>query len=156
MTKLLDTYVSDSQPIHIRILDDMIKLVLGGVGTKEGVGITDYKMVVIDTDGSITKNDTLKSAFDGAARFPEHWSVHTHRLKDIVQSTAFAEAVAAQRPTSEICLKCTDLNICGGGMPLHRWRDDNEYSNPSIYCADQKLLIQKIRHTISSSILSGS
>ncbi len=30
-------------------------------------------------------------------------------------------------------------------MTLHRWRDDNGYDNPSVYCADQKLLIGSIR-----------
>ena len=65
MARLFEAYVADATPIRIRLLDDMVKLVLGGTGTKEGVGLNDYRMLVIDTDGSITKNDTLKSSFDG-------------------------------------------------------------------------------------------
>ena len=154
MTRLLEIYVSDLNPIRIRILDDMIKLVLGGAGTKEGVGITDYGMLVIDTDGSITKNDTLKSSYDGADRFAETWSVHTHRLSDIVYSSVFAEAVAMQRPSSDICLGCSEVGVCGGGMTLHRWSDANGYSNPSVYCADQMLVIKKIRGLVSRLIPS--
>jgi uncharacterized protein len=30
-------------------------------------------------------------------------------------------------------------------MTLHRWNSDNGYDNPSVYCADQKLLIGRIR-----------
>ncbi len=69
LAKLLDIYLADRQPIRIRFLDDLIKLVLGGSGTKDGVGLTNYGVLIIDTDGSITKNDTLKSSFDGADRF---------------------------------------------------------------------------------------
>ena len=75
MAGLFEAYVTDDQPIQIRILDDMVKLVLGGSGTKEGIGLTDYGVLVIDSDGSITKNDTLKSSFDGADRFDAPWSV---------------------------------------------------------------------------------
>jgi uncharacterized protein len=150
MAALLDVYMADSEPIRIRILDDIIKLVLGGLGSKDGVGITDYGVIVIDTDGSVTKNDTLKSSFDGADRFPEPWSIHTHNLNDIVRSTDFAEYQAMQRPSSPICLTCPELRVCGGGMTLQRWRDSNGYDNPSVYCEDQKLLIGHIRATVAS------
>ena len=65
MARLFEAYVLDATPVQIRILDDLVRLVLGGTGTKEGVGLTDYRMLVIDTDGSITKTDILKSSFDG-------------------------------------------------------------------------------------------
>jgi uncharacterized protein len=143
--RLLDVYLADPKPIRIRILDDLIKLMLGGSGTKDGVGLTDYGVLIIDTDGSITKNDTLKSSFDGADRFEQKWSVHTHDLIDVLNSKEFAAYHRMQRPNSDICLSCPYLHICGGGMTLHRWRDDNGYDNPSVYCADQTLLINHIR-----------
>lgn len=145
---LLDAYLADSNPIKIRILDDLIKLLLGGKGTKDGVGLTNYGVLIIDTDGTITKNDTLKSSFDGADRFSSNWSVHTDDLAQILSSEEFAGYHASQRPSSKICHACPELNICGGGMALHRWRDDNGYDNPSVYCADQKYLINHIRRRL--------
>ena len=153
MAALLGIYLADDTPIPIRILDDMIKIVLGGVGSKDGVGLTNYGVLIVDTDGSVTKNDTLKSSFDGADRFCEPWSVHTHNLGDVVRSAEFAEYHAMQRPTNPTCLACPELSICGGGMTLQRWRDDNGYDNPSVYCEDQKLLIRHIRERVAS--LSG-
>ena len=142
--RLLDVYLADQSPIRIRILDDIIKLMLGGSGTKDGVGLTNYGVLIIDTDGTITKNDTLKSSFDGADRFSQKWSVHTHELADVLNSNEFAEYQAMQRPSSKVCLACPELRVCGGGMTLHRWRDDNGYDNPSVYCDDQKLLLSRI------------
>ena len=152
MAQLFESYVADEQPIRIRILDDMVRLVLGGCGTKEGVGVTNYGVLVIDADGTITKNDTLKSSFDGADRFDTPWSVHTHRLREILQTTEFAESLAIQRPSSPTCQDCSDLLVCGGGMTLHRWSDDNGYDNPSVYCADQKLLIGRIRKVVDAFV----
>jgi uncharacterized protein len=149
--ELLDIYLADQTPIRIRILDDMIKLMLGGKGTKDGVGLTDYGVMIIDTDGSITKNDTLKSSFDGADRFEENWSIHTHDLAGVLDSPEFAEYHRMQRPSSKTCLSCPELRVCGGGMTLHRWRDDNGYDNPSVYCADQTLLINHIRSYLPNS-----
>jgi uncharacterized protein len=155
MARLFETYVSDVNPIKIRILDDMVKLVLGGSGSKDGIGLTDYGLLVIDTDGSITKNDTLKSSFDGADRFASPWSVHTHQLRQILQLPDFSESLAIQRPSNPTCLNCPELSVCGGGMTLHRWSDDNGYDNASVYCADQKLLIGQVRYAINA-FLSGT
>ncbi len=145
LASLLDIYLADQTPIKIRILDDIIRLALGGIGVKEGVGITDFGIAVIDTDGTVTKNDTLKSSHKGADRFLENWNVHTHRLVDIFSSNEFANAHKLQRPTSLICQTCPELQICGGGMPLHRWKTETEYANPSVYCNDQLHLINKVK-----------
>lgn len=149
---LLDIYLSDRSPPRVRVLDDLVKLTLGGFGVKEGVGLTSYGIVVIDTDGTITKNDTLKSAYDGADRFVEEWSVHTHRLATVVNSLEYRRFHELQRPTSSICRSCPELRVCGGGMPLHRWSDSYGYDNPSVYCADQKLLISRIRSRLRAAI----
>lgn len=150
LIRLLDLYLADPAPIRIRVLDDMVKLVLGGSGTKEGVGASDFGIVIIDTDGSVTKNDTLKSTFKGADRFQQQWSIHTHRLTDIANSSEFATYHALQRPTAPSCLSCSELAICGGGMPVNRWRDENGYENPSIYCADQLVLISHMRDKLTA------
>ncbi|MEK6334274.1 MAG: cyclophane-forming radical SAM/SPASM peptide maturase YhhB [Acidobacteriota bacterium] len=150
LTRLVDIYLFDQDPLPIRFIDDLIKLTLGGKGTKDGAGLTDFGILVIDTDGSITKNDTLKSSFHGADRFARGWSVHGNSLKDILSSVEFAESHALQRPTSKICLSCPELQVCGGGMTLHRWRNTNEYDNTSVYCADQLLVIGEIRRQVAS------
>jgi len=150
LAKLLDIYLADPAPIPIRVLDDLMKLILGGSGTKEGIGATDFGIVIIDTDGSIRKNDTLKSAFRGADCFEPQWSVYTHHLTDIANSSEFATYYAMQRPTASACLACPELGVCGGGTQVHRWRDNNGYDNPSVYCADQLLLIEQMRTRIAT------
>ena len=143
LSKLLDIYLADKQPVKIRFLDDILRIALGGNGVKEGLGDSFYGIAIIETDGSLTKNDTLKSNFDGADKFDKKWTVKTDRLSDVFNTSDFKEYYKLQQPSSEQCKSCEYLKICGGGMPLHRWRRENAYDNPSVYCNDQQLLIGK-------------
>jgi uncharacterized protein len=145
MCHLLDAYLTDSAPPRVRLLDDMLKLILGGTGLKEGVGLTDYGILIIETDGTINKNDTLKSAFRNADKFDRPWSVLRERIIDVVASPAFGVYHEAQRPTSEICKACPVLKVCGGGMLTHRWSEVGAFHNPSVFCEDQKLLIRRMQ-----------
>lgn len=151
LIEVLDEYLADPQPPRIRFLDDLIKLCLGGRSRKEGSGRECFGIAIIDTDGTINKNDTLKSTFAGADRFSERWSVHTHPLADVFASEEFRAYAQIQRPTSYACQSCPDLAVCGGGMPLHRWRKGSGLDNPSVYCSDQRRLIETIRQRLRSA-----
>ena len=149
---LFDVYMSDPDPAPIRVLDDLVKLLLGGSASKEGMGQDLNSILIIDTDGAVTKNDTLKSTFDGGDRFDEPWSVHSHALQDIVRTAAFRDYVEMQHPTNQQCLQCPELSVCGGGMPLYRWSDDRGFDNPSVYCTDHLYLISHVRRYLNAHL----
>jgi uncharacterized protein len=151
MTVILDRYVSDPSPFRIRMLDDMMKLLLGGRGVKEGVGLTDYGILVIDTDGAIKKNDTLKSSPLGD-QFGQSWMIGSTPLAEIAASAEFEAYHVAQRPSARECLTCDLLQVCGGGMVTHRFKEGVGYDNPTIFCADQKLLIDHMRRILAASL----
>lgn len=150
MASLLDIYLSDPDPPRVRILDDMLRVLLGGEAQKEGVGATDYGILVIDTDGRVNKNDTLKVAYAAADRFDRtSWSILSDSLLDIVQSPAYADYYRQQRPTASACRACAELDVCGGGMVAHRWSDARGFDNPSVFCADQLLVIGRMREWVA-------
>ena len=130
------------------MLDDMMRLELGGVGVKEGVGLTDYGILVIETDGAIKKNDTLKSSSPGDG-FGASWNVHSHSLAEVAASGEFRDYHLAQRPSSSTCLRCPLLRTCGGGMVTHRYAEGRGYNNTTIFCSDQTMLIQRMRHHLA-------
>ncbi len=149
MVRLLEIYLNDSNPLPIRILDDMLKVILGGVMSQEGAGLTNFGLLVIDTDGTIMKNDTLKSSFNGADKFQQSVNVKDGNLLPFLSSDEFRQYHNDQKPTSEKCNDCPSLSVCGGGMKLHRWNDTNSFNNPSIYCADQLYLIKNMRRAVA-------
>lgn len=143
MCRILDRYVADPAPFRSRLIDDMMRLLLGGVGVKEGVGLTDYGIVVIDTDGAVKKNDTLKSSPLGDG-FDATWALGRNALADIAASPEFRAYHLAQRPSSPTCQACPQMNVCGGGMVTHRFKEGSGYDSPTVFCADQKLLIARM------------
>lgn len=150
MTALLNIYLSDNDPLPIRIIDDMMKVLLGGFSSKEGMGVTDFGIIIIDTDGTIMKNDTLKSSYNGADSFDNPINIKDRNLLDFLASSAFAEYRSMQRPKNQNCLNCPNLNLCGGGMILHRWSTVNGFENPSIYCSDQIYFIGNMKKTLNT------
>ncbi|MEH2563813.1 hypothetical protein [Bradyrhizobium sp. AZCC 2289] len=149
MVRLVDYYLDDQSPTPIRFLDDIIRLLIGGAARKEGVGVSDYGILVFETDGTIAKNDTLKSASPFADRFEVSRSVFDCSLTSFVCSNEFSEYHQSQRPTSSICRTCRYLEVCGGGMPPHRYSRANGIDNPTIFCADQKCLIEHLMQYLS-------
>lgn len=147
MVELLDLYLVDREPFRIRLLDDLIRLALGGTAVKEGVGLTDYGILVIDTDGTVRKNDTLKSS-PGGDGFETWWNVGRDKLRDVALSPEFQAYHAAQRPSAPVCLACPELRTCGGGMVTHRFKAGSGYGNPTIFCSDQRHLLGAIRDRI--------
>jgi uncharacterized protein len=145
MVAILDHYIADPSPPRIRVLDDLMRLILGGSGRKEGVGLNDYGILVVDTDGKIMRNDTLKVAYAGADHFESERSIIDGDLLELVSTPAFQGYFNLQVPSSPICQSCPELQICGGGMPAHRWSADRGYSNPTIFCSDQLVLISEAR-----------
>jgi uncharacterized protein len=151
MTRLLVRYLTDPSPPRIRVLDDLMRLILGGDGRKEGVGLTDYGILVIDTDGAITKNDTLKVAHNKADRFEAPASILDGDLLATLGRLEVETYHGLQRPTAEACRACPELAVCGGGMPAHRWSKSRGYGNPTVFCADQKLLISHMRRYLAAA-----
>jgi uncharacterized protein len=148
LSGLMAVYLADPAPPRVRILDDMLRLLFGGISYKEGVGETDYGILVVEPDGRITKNDTLKVAHASADRFERPWSILHDELPTVLASASFEEYWRQQRPTSSLCKRCPDLAICGGGMVAHRWSSKRGFDNPTIFCADQRLLIANMRNAI--------
>ena len=150
MVGLLQHYLADPSPPRVRLLDDLMRLVLGGRGHKEGVGAAEYGILVIDTDGTITRNDTLKVAFGGADRFQIQPNILAGDLILRLSDPEFETYFELQTPSSPICGSCPELGVCGGGMPAHRWSAKGGYANPTVFCSDQRLLIAEIRSRLAS------
>lgn len=143
--KLIELYLLDDEPNEIPFIDELIKLSLGQPNKKEGIGERLFGILIIETDGEIRKNDTLRSSFDGADFFNKRPNIENVSLLDILESKEFKDTAKMQTNLAKECKKCDIVEICGGGMPLYRWSDKNKYDNPSVYCSDHKLYINKIK-----------
>ena len=149
MARLLDHYLTDMRPIPVRVLDEMLKLLMARSGRFGDRKEAEDAILIVETDGTLSKNDTLKGAYEGADRFNKTWSVHYDSLVEVLCSREFEEYCIAQPPSSKACLVCPDFGPCGGGTPAHRWAADNGFDNPSVFCADQRHLVAAMRRRLA-------
>ena len=146
LISLLDLYLTDPSPVPIRLVDDTLKLCLGGTSRKEGTGKDQHGILIIETDGEIRKNDTLRASFEGADQFAHRWNVTATPLSRVLSSQEYVAYTGMQVPTCSLCTNCDLLAVCGGGMPLYRWSAVRGYDNPSVYCHDHAAFI---RHAVT-------
>ena len=145
--------MEDSNPVPIKILDDILKIYLGGSPIKEGKGNNEFGILIIESDGEIRKNDTLRASFEGVDFFKGRPSVHNTSLMDVVESEEYIIYTKSSSPLSAECQLCEYKDVCGGGMPLYRWSKTKGFDNPSIYCADHKIVISTVKKFLQRSKL---
>lgn len=101
--------------------------------------------LVIECDGSIEADDTLKTTYDGAAVLG--CDVFHHSIVDVLDVARFQDLTAADKPCSA-CQGCAHFHACRSGHLTHRYAAQNGFDNPSIYCAQNKQVIDHIGTTL--------
>jgi uncharacterized protein len=149
---VFDRWHGESGPIRVRLFEDIITLLLGGSGSSEQVGLSPSAVIVVESDGTIEQVDSLKSAYPGAC------ATGLHIERDELDATSDDPGVVARQiggaALSAQCLACPIHKVCGAGHYVHRYRPDAGFHNPSVYCADMKVLIGHIRHRMEAEISS--
>ena len=138
--------------IHVRLFEEIMHLLLGGASDSEVVGMAPARMVVIETDGSIAQEDTLRAAFDGAPATGLH--VARHSLDTALGLPEIAARQIGERGLASECRACAIHRVCGGGLYSHRYREGTGFANPSVYCPDLMALIGHIRDRMAADIQS--
>jgi uncharacterized protein len=137
----------------IRLFEEIMQLLLGGASGSEIVGLMPAQMVVIETDGSIEQEDTLKIAYPGATATDLHVDRDpldsALRLPQIVARQIGVQALSAQ------CRICPVRSVCGGGLYSHRYNEGTGFLNPSVYCPDLLALIVHIRDRMREDLTAG-
>lgn len=127
----------------IRLFEEIMQLLLGGASRSEIVGLAPARMVVIETNGSIEQEDTLKAAYAGAA------ATRLHVDRDDLDAALLLPQIAARqigaRALAAQCRACPVRSACGGGLYSHRYDAGTGFLNPSVYCPDLFALITYIR-----------
>jgi uncharacterized protein len=143
-------YSAPRQETRIRLFSELIQLVLGQPGAVEGLGLMPSTVVVVDTDGSIKQLDSLSSAYPGAADTGLH--VTSSSFDDALDHPTTVARQIGAAALSQQCRDCQVVDICGGGLYPHRYRREEGFRNPSVYCADLSKLITYVRDRILADV----
>jgi uncharacterized protein len=146
-------YSARSRETRIRLFEEIIHLLLGGLSETEAVGLTPSSLVVVETDGSIEQTDALKSAYEGAA------DTGLHIVRDSFDAALLHPYIAARQiglsALSEQCQSCSIKAVCGAGLYPHRYKQGRGFRNPSVYCPDLYVLIRHITMRVMHDLRSA-
>ena len=143
-------YSAPRQETRIRLFSELIQLILGHPGEVEGLGLLPSTLIVIDTDGSIKQLDSLSSTYPGAADIG--LDVMSGSFDDALDHpTTVARQIGIDALSPE-CQACPVVEICGGGLYPHRFRDGDGFRHPSVYCQDLLRLITHVRDRVMADL----
>jgi len=134
-----DRWRGDRGRVPVRIFESIIRTARGGTSLTESLGLEASDVVVIETDGTIEQADSIKVAYDGAPA--TGYDIFRHELSEAAAHPAIRARQLGLAGLSPVCRECPVVTSCGGGLYAHRYRADNGFDNPSVYCADLKKII---------------
>jgi uncharacterized protein len=143
-------YTAPRQETRIRFFSELIQLILGSPGEVEGLGLLPSTLIVVDTDGSVKQLDSLSSAYPGAADTGlDVMSDGFDNALDHPTTVARQIGIDALSPD---CRDCPVVEICGGGLYPHRFREGEGFRHPSVYCEDLLKLINHVRDRVLADL----
>ena len=140
-----DYWLENHPELSIRRFEEILEHSFGGTGSTEYFGVEAANLITVATDGAYEAVDQIKSAFDGAEYLG--LDVYNHPLDEVLAQPAIQARMTGVDALSDTCRDCVHMLSCGGGYYPHRYSYEAQFKNPTIYCADYKVLF---RHIINS------
>lgn len=135
-------WLADDRPMPIRVFDSLLTAWRGYPSGSEAAGLDPVDLLVIETDGSWEQADSLKTTFHNAPA--TGLDVFSHSVDE---AAAHPGVAARQTGIEALCMTCREcplVRACGGGLYAHRYKSQNGFNNPSVYCEDLKILIPQV------------
>lgn len=139
-------YDAPRRETEVRLFDSLVALVLGGRGASEAVGPDLPDVVTIQTDGSLSAHDALLTTAPGMA------ATGLTVFANTLDEAAAHPRVRTGSSLGATCRACPVVRLCGGGLPAHRFRGGDDFTGPSVYCADLFRLVSHVEARVRADV----
>lgn len=144
LCEVFNAWVEDDDPsVRVRFLSSVMMSLLGRNSGFLNFGAVkpDTAAVTISSDGDLSPDDTLRSTHRNIIHRNAH--IDTVTLPQFLEDSIFQELAAAKTDLPKTCQECIYKKICVGGEPINRYKKENGFDNPSIYCEGLKKIYEK-------------
>lgn len=138
LIQLFNIWISDTEKYNIPMFSGLVNSILGASESKSN----ESTVLVIESNGEIEAVDSLKACGHGFTK--SGMNIKSHNFTDIINSPL--GKLYFEDSTTKLaakCMVCPVKSICKGGRLVHRFKKENGFNNPSVYCYD---LIKIIAH----------
>ena len=152
LIELFDVWFSDRDSLkpQISLFNQMLNLILGGDESYESFGGSNDIYFIIETNGDIEPQDSLKACGDGFTK--TNFNVRTHTLSESFKQPLIKFCIESQQNIAEQCKNCPVVEICRGGYITHRFSEKHGFDNPSIYCRDLEKLVTYVSRRVDGAL----
>ena len=150
LVAIFDRWYHSAGDVGIRIFTEIIHCLLGGHSAVDGIGHDPVAYVVVDADGGIDVGDTINASLEGAAH--SGLNVSTHAFDQVHAVPGVRARTAELASLCDTCDSCPVRDVCGGGLPAHRYLAGQGFAHPSVYCPDLFALITHIGRCVSEDL----
>lgn len=150
LIEAFDLWYEKFPETNVRFFVNIILTILGKNSSTDSYGVGVNEILVIETDGSIEAVDVLKVCGDGFTK--NDLNIRKNEIDEAFTSELILSYVYSNENLPKKCEKCTLNEICSGGYLPHRYSNDNNFDNPTIYCHDFAKLITHIQNKIFSEL----
>jgi uncharacterized protein len=144
---------AQGRPVPVRTFDSIHRTLRGLGSLSESFGLEPADLVVIDTDGTLEQADSLKTAFDNAAA--TGFNVFDDSFDTAARHPGMQDRQHGLDDLCPQCRSCPVVTSCGGGLYAHRYREDNGFRNPSVYCPDLLAFIGEVAKRQDAAVDPG-
>ncbi|WP_299222473.1 radical SAM protein [uncultured Aquimarina sp.] len=140
---LFDIWIQDPDRYKIPMFMGLMNRLLG---VTENIN-NESAVLVIETNGEIEAIDSLKACGHGFTK--SGMNVLSHDFSDIRNSPL--GKLYFEDSSTKLCVKCLECpirDVCQGGRLVHRFKKENGFNNPSVYCKDLIKFIAHIQNTL--------
>ena len=135
---------------HIPFFQQLINLILGFGTASSMFGRLANPFLVIETNGSIEAEDSLKVCQSGLTH--EGYHLRTHSLDQALSAPLIAACTNSHPTLPDGCLPCPIRDVCGGGFIVHRYHPSSGFNNPSVYCHNLLKLITHLQNRLLATL----
>jgi uncharacterized protein len=135
---------------QIILFNQILNLILGGGGEYEFFGGSENLFLIIETNGDIEPQDSLKACGEGFTK--THINIKTHTLEDSFEQPLIKNCIESQQKLCGQCKNCSVVKVCRGGFITHRYSKNKGFNNPSIYCKDLEKLLTYISERVETIV----
>lgn len=145
-----DAWIAEDNPqVSVRMFREMIRLIYGGQSGTEAIGNPTINYIVVDTDGNIQGNDSLRICEPKMC--DTGLNVLTDGFLDLPDAAPLLyRAMIERMDLCDTCGKCPEKLVCSGGNMPHRYSAASGFNNPSVWCDDLMLLSKHIRERLAA------
>lgn len=153
LLKIFDIWYEESRwqkAPKVRMFLQIMRSIMGKADGYDVLGKGDIEVLVIESDGEIQPLDGLRYCEDGIANTA--FNVLHDELDSAYQVPLIRTYHKAHTWLCATCRSCEIADVCGGGFLPHRFKSDNGFNNPSLYCRDLFKLISSVKERLADEL----